>query len=149
MFLDDNTFSTVITSAPLVSIDLLVKNKQNQYLLGLRNNRPAKGYWFVPGGRILKDETIDAAFIRLTKEELGVTFERTDAVFLGPYEHFYKDYVFGTDTSTHYVVLAYTIVIDINLAELPNSQHCQYQWLSREDLLNSDSVHKHSKWYLE
>ena len=27
-----------------------------------RTNRPAQGYWFVPGGRVQKDETLEAAF---------------------------------------------------------------------------------------
>lgn len=53
-WLDATTFETVVASTPLISIDLLVKNKKGEYLLGLRNNRPAQGYWFVPGGRIQK-----------------------------------------------------------------------------------------------
>ena len=60
MFLDKNTFSTVIASTPLVPIDLVVKNHQSQVLLGQRLNRPAQGFWFVPGGRILKNEFLDA-----------------------------------------------------------------------------------------
>jgi colanic acid biosynthesis protein WcaH len=53
LFLDDTTFKTVIASTPLISIDLVVKNTKGEYLLGYRNNRPAQGFWFVPGGRIL------------------------------------------------------------------------------------------------
>lgn len=41
---------------PLVSIDLMIKNAQDQMLWGRRNNRPAQGYWFVPSGRICKNE---------------------------------------------------------------------------------------------
>jgi colanic acid biosynthesis protein WcaH len=40
MFLSENTFETVIASTPLISIDLVVKNSQGQYLLGYRNNKP-------------------------------------------------------------------------------------------------------------
>lgn len=56
-WLDVTTFETVVASAPLISIDLLVENEQGQYLLGLRKNRPAQGYWFVPGGRVQKNES--------------------------------------------------------------------------------------------
>ena len=62
---------------PLISIDLLVQNEHGEYLLGLRNNRPAQGYWFVPGGRVLKNETLDGAFKRLTFEELGIELKRS------------------------------------------------------------------------
>jgi colanic acid biosynthesis protein WcaH len=112
MFLDDTTFKAVIASTPLISIDLVVKNTKGEYLLGFRNNRPAQGFWFVPGGRILKGETMDDAFIRLCKNELGASSTRQQANFLGPFEHFYSDYVFGEDVMTHYVVLGYALTID-------------------------------------
>jgi colanic acid biosynthesis protein WcaH len=115
MFLDDTTFKTVIASTPLISIDLVIKNTKGEYLLGFRNNRPAQGFWFVPGGRILKDETMDDAFIRLCKDELGVALMPQQAVFLGAFEHFYSDCVFGEDVTTHYVVLGYAFTIDIDL----------------------------------
>jgi colanic acid biosynthesis protein WcaH len=149
MFLDESTFKTVISNAPLISIDLVVKNSQGQYLLGYRTNRPAQNYWFVPGGRIHKNEPMDAAFFRLTEAELGIKLERQSARFLGPYEHFYDDYVFGQDVSTHYVVLAYEITIDIALVNLPAEQHSQYQWFEKSELMERGDVHQHSKWYFE
>lgn len=148
MFLEKETFKTVIASTPLVSIDLLVKNTQGEYLLGYRTNQPAKNFWFVPGGRILKDESMDDAFIRLCKDELGVQLTRNEAKFLGPFEHFYNDYVFGDEVTTHYVVLGYELVIDIELSSLPNEQHNEYMWFSKNELLKRDDVHTHSKWYV-
>jgi colanic acid biosynthesis protein WcaH len=64
MFLEKDTFKTVIASTPLVSIDLVVTNQNGEALLGKRLNRPAKDFWFVPGGRILKEESLAAAFRR-------------------------------------------------------------------------------------
>ena len=115
-FLEKSVFTTVINSTPLVSIDLLIENTDGKILLGYRNNRPAKGYWFVPGGRIQKGESMDDAFQRLTQSEIGEVFKRENAIFLGPYEHFYDDYVFGEDVSTHYVVLGYKLICDIDLS---------------------------------
>ena len=149
MFLDETTFKTVIASTPLVSIDLVIKNTRGEYLLGYRNNRPAQGFWFVPGGRILKDETMDNAFIRLCKNELGVSLTRQQADLLGPFEHFYDDYVFGEDVTTHYVVLGYALTLDIDLASLPQEQHNQYRWFSQSELLQQVNVHQHSKWYFK
>jgi colanic acid biosynthesis protein WcaH len=148
MFLDESTFKTVIASTPLVSIDLVIKNTHGEYLLGFRNNRPAQGFWFVPGGRVLKDETMDDAFIRLCQHELGVSLTRQQADFLGPFEHFYDDYVFGEDVTTHYVVLGYALTLDIDLASLPQDQHNQYAWFTASDMLRREDVHTHSKWYV-
>lgn len=38
MFIDSSAFSQVIKITPLVSIDLIVKNHQNQFLFGKRKN---------------------------------------------------------------------------------------------------------------
>jgi colanic acid biosynthesis protein WcaH len=148
MFLPKETFKTIIASTPLISIDLVVTNLLGQVLLGYRNNKPAQDFWFVPGGRILKDESKSDAFSRLVKDELGLSLVIQDAEFQGVYEHFYDDYVFGDKITTHYVVLAYQLCVDINLDEMPNIQHSQYKWFTPSELLESENVHVHSKWYL-
>lgn len=148
MFLDKQTFSTVIKSTPLVSIDLVIKNNRGQALLGKRLNRPAKDCWFVPGGRILKDESLADAFVRLTTEELGQVFTIDQATLLGPFDHFYQDNVFGDEFTTHYVAIAYVLNIGDDLTNLPlDVQHGGYQWFEINDLLKHEKVHKHTKWY--
>ncbi|AIF61170.1 colanic acid biosynthesis protein WcaH [Escherichia coli B7A] len=71
MFLRQEDFATVVRSTPLVSLDFIAENSRGEFLLGKRTNRPAQGYWFVPGGRVQKDETLEAAFERLTMAETG------------------------------------------------------------------------------
>lgn len=150
MFLDQATFTTVIESTPLVSIDLVVINKQGQALLGQRLNRPAQGYWFVPGGRILKNEALADAFKRLTLDELGQTFTIEQASLLGPFDHFYDDYVFGDDVTTHYVAIAFILKLECELANLPlEVQHGGYQWFDVSNLLTDEKVHTHTKWYFD
>lgn len=147
MILDKATFQTVVRSAPLISLDFVIMNSRQQVLLGLRTNRPAQGYWFVPGGRILKDESIAQAFGRLSKAETGVASNIGAAEFLGVYEHFYTDNFSGTDFSTHYIVLGYRFSGDLDLASLPDAQHQQYRWFDVVELLASDQVHDNTKTY--
>ncbi|VEA35909.1 glycosyl transferase in colanic acid biosynthesis [Salmonella enterica subsp. enterica] len=71
MFLRQEDFAAVVRTTPLISLDFIVENGQGEILLGQRLNRPAQGYWFVPGGRVCKDETLEAAFARLTQAELA------------------------------------------------------------------------------
>lgn len=148
MHLPAEVFRTVVASTPLVSIDLVVENDCGEILLGLRNNRPAQGCWFVPGGRILKCESLDAAFMRLVRDELGVEASRTSACFLDVYEHFYNDSVFGETPDTHYVVLAYHLRQDLDLSRLPSSQHRDYRWWPQAEMAASDRVHSNSRAYL-
>jgi len=149
MFLDNKTFENIIDSTPLISIDLAVKNKQGQALFGLRTNRPALNYWFVPGGRIQKNESMQVAFSRLCLDELGLSFLIENAQFIGPFEHFYQDSVFGEEISTHYVVLAYAITVDETELSLPAEQHSEYQWFDIDTINARPNVHQHSKWYFE
>jgi len=160
MFLEQSTFSTVIASTPLVSIDLVVTNSNGQVLLGQRLNRPAKNYWFVPGGRILKNEPLPEAFKRLTRDELGQEFTITQASLLGPFDHFYADNVFSdmlsggnittTDASTHYVAIAFTLQLNCPLANLPLAiQHGGYHWFDVPSLLADPKVHLHTKCYFD
>ena len=145
MLLSKDIFSNVIENTPLISIDLIVENDKGQILLGKRINEPALGYWFVPGGRIFKDESLDDAFIRTVKEELGLNIERKDAIFDKTYEHFYENNVFNDRFSTHYIVLAHRIKIDT--LPMVNNQHSDYKWFEVDELLQDKNVHKYTKDY--
>ena len=143
--LSKEIFSEVVRNAPLISIDLLIRNSYGKVLLGKRVNEPAKGFWFVPGGRIFKDESLDMAFTRTVQSELGLDMKRSDAKFDKVNEHFYDNNVFNDDFSTHYVVLAHKVKID-KLPEL-NNQHNEYRWFEIEELLKNENVHKYTKDY--
>lgn len=140
-------FRLVVDSTPLISIDLVVKSPDGKVLLGKRLNKPAKSFWFVPGGRVLKNEALANAFLRLTEVELGFKVAIEDARYLGFYEHFYDDSALSDSVSTHYVVNAFVIELSESVSALPVEQHSDYQWLSEPDLLNAGDVHNHSKWY--
>ena len=148
-FLPLEAFKTIVQNTPLVSIDLVVRNTHSEVLLGKRLSQPAKGFWFVPGGRILKDELFKQAFRRLVFEELGVHHEIDDSHFLGSFEHHYPDVSSGSDFSIHYIVLAFELNLDLNLDELPEEQHNDYKCFSVAELLESDTVHEHTKWYFQ
>ena len=148
-WLSQELFTTIIDKTPLVSIDLVVRGTDGRVLLGKRLNRPAYGYWFVPGGRILKGETLAKAFERLTLAELGVAMNINDATYLGLYEHFYEDFVFGEGVTTHYVVNGFEVQLPAEVKDLPSEQHGEYAWFEEQALLSSDEVHVHSKWYFD
>ncbi|HCH7883652.1 GDP-mannose mannosyl hydrolase [Raoultella ornithinolytica] len=145
--LSDELFETIIHNTPLISIDLIIEDENKNILIGKRNNRPARGFWFVPGGRVLKDESLDDAFMRLTDIELGTQISRRDAGFIGIYEHFYNDNFYSDEFSTHYIVLAYKITLNKAELVLPEVQHNEYCWVSESELLNNGQVHFNTKAY--
>ena len=146
--LSDEEFAEVIKNTPLVSIDLIVKNGRGEILLGRRKNDPAKDFWFVPGGRICKDETLSQAFKRITKNELNLYIDINNAKLLGPFTHKYAENKFNKPGfGTHYVALAYEVLIDISPQLLEDSQHVGFKWFSVEELLKERSVHENTKMF--
>ena len=143
MKLTNQEFMEVIERTPLVSIDLVVRDAEGRILLGFRKNEPAKGTWFVPGGRIRKDETRDAAFERISFAELGTQCTRAQSRLLRDYEHIYETNFMGQPgIGTHYVVLAYQLDV-ADLPDLhPTDQHSAWEWFSRAEASQTDSVHK-------
>lgn len=148
MKLNDQDFHQLIKNAPLISIDFIVKNKENKVLLGLRENRPAKGYWFVPGGRIQKGETIARAFKRIAANELGIELEVARATLLGIYDHMYDDNFYEDGSfGTHYVVIGYKIKAELEPHMLPKIQHRSYRWFSIPEIQSSEQIHANTKAY--
>ena len=145
--LSRHIFANVVQNAPLVSMDLVIQDWEGRILLGKRVNRPAKGFWFVPGGVIRKNEALHHAFERISTNELGAAFELSRAKFLGVYEHFYSDNFSGEDFGTHYVVLGYRLSVDKPLLSLPRDQHSGYRWFDTEELLAGEHVHTNTKAY--
>lgn len=148
MLLPADKFRSIIELTPLVSIDLVVKNAQGEYLLGLRTNRPAQNFWFVPGGRIQKGESLAVAFKRLTKQELGKELSIEQAKLLGPFDHFYDDCVFDSETSTHYIAIAYELIIDQPISP-PDQQHSEYYWASINEIISRNDIHENVKAYFK
>lgn len=150
VLLPEEVFAAVVANAPLISIDLIAENPQGAVLLGLRNNPPAKGYWFVPGGRVRKDESLDAAFTRIAQDELGLCARRNEHPMAGVYEHFYDVNFNGTENaSTHYVVLAYRLRVTPETLQLPHQQHSRYQWMDPQQIAQHPDVHPYTKAYFE
>ena len=148
MKLPADDFQTIVRNAPLVSIDLVITDSLDCCLLGRRQNRLAKGTMFVPGGRILKNESIDSAFKRILLAETGHRINEQDEQYLlGVYEHFYDDSFWDEKISTHYIVLAYRIKLRTRFLEKLDKQHDLLEWLSIDELLSRSDVHKNVKAY--
>lgn len=147
-------FLFVVDKAPLVAVDLVVIRDMKEILLGRRNNRPAQGFWFVPGGRIRKNETMHVALERVAETELGlgeaIRQGRLFAEPFGAFEHFYSDCFAGEcGVSTHYVVLGHRLNVPAGF-EPPrfDAQHADLRWWPIDEALGSDTVHRFTKDYL-
>jgi len=148
MPLTDDDFALVISATPLVSIDLIIRNDRDEVLLGLRRNRPAQGMWFVPGGRIRKNEVLKVALQRIAQAELGVPLQAWN--LLGAYDHIYPDNALGRKgLGTHYVALGCACTLQPGYAIRADAQHAELRWWPRDELLASPLVHQNTRRYFE
>jgi colanic acid biosynthesis protein WcaH len=143
----DEQFLQIVDVTPLVSIDLIIRNECGAMLLGKRRNRPALDCWFVPGGRIRKNERVAEARSRISKCELGVVV--TEARLIGVFDHLYEDNFLGAvEVNTHYVVLCFAGQLPARASVTPDNQHSELRWWPVEELLANPAVHEYTKAYL-
>lgn len=144
--LNDTDFLHIIAATPLVSIDLILRDERGAVLLGQRLNKPAQGFWFVPGGRIWKNERVAEALKRISQRELGVTI--AEGELLGVFDHIYPDNFLGApDVNTHYVVLGLAAAWPVGATITADDQHGELRWWTVEELLASKVVHENTKAY--
>jgi GDP-mannose mannosyl hydrolase len=146
--LDEDELKSIVRLTPLVSIDLIIRDPERKVLVAMRNNEPAKGYYFVPGGRIRKDEPIGVAFNRILETEVGCQFKFEQARFLAAFEHIYPANRFGEPGyGTHYVVLAYEIQFTARPSIVLDTQHHDFAWMDEAELQASPRVHRYTRAY--
>jgi colanic acid biosynthesis protein WcaH len=147
--LSNRDFRRVVENTNLFAFDLIIKNFKEQVLIAKRNNAPAKDYWFVPGGRVYKNENLNDAFDRILKEETGLV--RGDLIDInekGLYNHIYEDSFFkSNDINTHYIVYSIECALCKGVDIVLDRQHSQYKFIEVNDLILSNDVHVYTKNY--
>jgi colanic acid biosynthesis protein WcaH len=140
-WIPDEEWATIVRNVPIVSVDLLVRTPEG-VLLVERTNRPAKGEWFVPGGRVHKGERLVEAVHRVAREELGVEVEIEER--LGAYEHLYDDADVDGAGGKHYLANGFLVHTDATEFDL-DDQH----GAARVFETFPDDLHPYVRGYLE
>jgi colanic acid biosynthesis protein WcaH len=144
--LNKEDFYSVVEKTPLVSVDFIIKNN-GKILLGHRNNNPARGTYFTPGGVIFKDERVIDAISRVLWDELGIEYDliTSNIEFNGVFNHMYPNNFKDESFGTHYVCLSYIINLELPIEEygisISDSQHDDIEWRGTEAIINANDVH--------
>lgn len=144
-WLSEEDYRKMLRAMPVVSVDLVVHDEAGCILLGKRNNRPAAGSWFVPGGRLFKGENITSAVKRISTQELGK--EMNHELVLGVYHQRYPDNFADDSFNSHYITFPVSIVAPKSLKLCNDEQHEELRWWSVEDLMKASDVHEVTKNY--
>lgn len=141
-WIPDDVWADIVEHVPIPSVDLLV-NCDDGILLAKRQNEPAKGEWFVPGGRIQKGESLTEAVHRVAEAELGVEVVIDEK--LGTFDHFYEKSDVPGSGGKHYVAHGY-FVTPTSESIILDTQHEEARTFQLDEL---PSVHEHVEAYLD
>lgn len=127
---------------PQVSVELFLVD-DGKVLLAERVNKPLRGEWFWPGGRLYKGEKLEEAVHRIAREELGIEVKIEEQ--LGFYSHFWNESPFENVESVHTVNIVYRVrpVEDVKNINL-DDQHEDYKFISEIE----PGLHKYVKRYV-
>ncbi len=136
--LPEEEYRDIYAKAPRLAVELLVKNEEG-ILLVKRDIPPGIGLWYLPGGTVLFDESVEEAVQRIGQEELGV--EVSIIKFLR-----FTDWYQSKNSTGHSVSLVFEVKIDqgeIKLdfqssefgyfKKLPEDTMKEYQYLNSID----------------
>lgn len=123
-YIPDELYRQIHAMLPIACVDVLLKDGDS-FLLAKRNNEPAQGQWFFPGGRIFKGEKLEDAARRKIKEETGI--DATIEKMLGVDETLFPEGPFNNSTHTINIVFLATPTNPQATVTL-DEQNSEYSW---------------------
>lgn len=116
-FLPSDLYGKLVRDCVVCCVDCLLvrtsKEGKKECLLVLRSSEPAKGLWWLPGGRLLKGESFFAAAERKAKEETGLT-NVTCIQVLGVWNTFFPTSNWDTDTEKGTQTVNPIVLVELN-----------------------------------
>ena len=93
-------YKRIFSVVPRLCVDLLII-ENDCILLTKRRDNPGKGYWHIPGGRVIYGERLREAIKRKASEEINIEVEKSNLVHIHEYP---LKYSVGHDISLCYLV---------------------------------------------
>lgn len=142
-FIEEELYKKFVEFMPILTVDLILQDRDQKFILVKRTNEPLKNMFWTPGGRILKGEMCTDAAVRKCKEEIGLDTIKSNWEFLGILEDNYRSNNFNLECSTHTVsmVLQHQPLIDKENIILDN----QSSEFKSDSMLPTEFIHHFSK----
>ena len=143
-------FLFVSSLTPIVNVDLLVYNKQGQFLLTRRDDPYCGRGWHVPGGCIRFKESSEERVRLVAKNELGIThisFDQTPIKIFEIIDNRHRP-IANQNERAHFITLVYKCRVDssylINNGELKEDDVGFIKWFDKlpEDLISIQNCYR-------
>jgi len=130
MFIEKNLYKQIVTYCPIPTVDIIFINEQHQILLCLRNNAPLKEVYYIPWGRIYKNETYYDALKRKSKEEVSLDIDVNKLRFVKVYDDIFDNSAFW-EVWEHCITLTFFYPLTRNEEKnikIWDTQHTEYKF---------------------
>jgi len=118
-------YKKIVDQMPIVCIDAIIMNHKGQYLLVRRKNEPLKDEFWLPGGRLLKNETLHDAVHRKVLQELGI--DSHIVMPIGVYEDFFDKSPLNAKDGLHTISIVFLVTVG-NLDISLDDQSDEWNW---------------------
>lgn len=113
---------------PKVGLGVMIKNSQNQVLLGLRLSAHGEGTWCFPGGHLEFGETMAEAATRETKEETDLDIQDLELVSVA-------DEMGALEQGKHYINIGFLAHTINDTPKVMEPEKCiRWEWFNFNDL---------------
>jgi colanic acid biosynthesis protein WcaH len=128
-FIPDDLYQQILESVPIACVDVAIVSG-GKVLLVRRRDNPAKGQWWIPGGRVYKGEKLVEAARRKAQEEVGI------ACHVGPIIHtdetIFPDGPYGV--AIHSINTCFFLYPESNAASIQlDTHHEDAKWVETID----------------
>lgn len=122
-------YNQILVNVPIACVDIALV-AHGKVLLVMRKDAPARGQWWVPGGRVHKGEMMIVTAKRKAYEEVGIN------VHVGPIVHtdetIFDDGPF--DIPVHSINSCFFVYpVDPDFLPSLDGHHEEYKWVNRID----------------
>lgn len=138
LFLPSELYGSIVRDTVVCCVDILLvrmKNGKKEALLVERSSEPAKGLWWLPGGRLVKGETFFAAAKRKARQETGIAPELVTPIqVLGVWNTFFPFSSWDTETDKGTQTVNPIVLVEMKAAAAEqdiklDNQSETYRWI--------------------
>lgn len=122
-------YKRILEVMPILCVDVVIRNARGEYLLVKRANEPLKGLWWVIGGRVHKNETLEQAVIRKVRQETSLVVRKMQPI--GYYEDMFEDNSIKLATPLHAVSVVFAIAVANDVKIRLDAQSMEWKFARR------------------
>lgn len=140
MYIPEEKFREIETLMPLACLNAIIVDSEGRVLVMKRNNEPAKGLYWFPGGRIKLGQSLEEALKEQIKEETGLEWSDLKVLKLASVDsNIFK--------SRHTVNINFLLKKVSKSKVQVNQEHSEFKWLRPEEF-DREKLDPYLKWAL-